>query len=227
MTSLFLLCLVAPGWAAEPEGVRVEGVVSYTGPLPKPVPVAEAMSERQLVERDPKTNALKDVVVWVEGVKAQGKRPAKPAAFLDQRGYFFVPHVVAVEAGQEVEFFNSDGANHGVHADSKNPRNCFNIVTPPGMGHKCKFVASKEPVRIDCPLHAPMAAWVFVFDHPYFAVTDKHGSFKLPPLPPGSYTLHIHHASGGMRRKQPIEVMAGPPQRLAIEFGKDDLKVRP
>jgi plastocyanin len=231
LVSLLALFTLIAGAIGEPptaeQNVLVEGTVAYTGPLPRPIEVIEAKAQRHLVERDAKTKGLRDAVVWIEGAKAPAKRGDRKAAFVDQQNFFFVPHVVAVEAGQEVEFFNSDGANHGVHADSKNPRNCFNIITPPGMGHKCKFVASSEPVRIDCPLHAPMAAWVFVFDHPYFVVTGKDGSFKLPPLPPGLYTLNVRHASGGMRRKQPLEIKAGEPQRLAIEFGKDDLRVSP
>jgi plastocyanin len=224
-----LLVLLVMRASAEPpaDPEVIEGTVTYTGPLPRPVPVAEANAERQLVERDPKTKGIRDAVVWIEGAKAPTRRGDRPRAVMDQQLFFFVPHVLAVEAGQEVEFTNSDGANHGVRADSKNPRNCFNVITPPGMSHRVKFGATKEPVRIDCPVHASMSAWVFVFDHPYFAVTGKDGSFRLPPLPPGSYTLHVRHASGAMSRRQSIKVEAGQAQRLSIAFAKDDLKVSP
>src|SRR3954469_19353758 len=42
------------GPKAEAGNVRVEGVVSYDGPLPEPVPVAEAGTVRHLVEVEPK-----------------------------------------------------------------------------------------------------------------------------------------------------------------------------
>lgn len=229
MTRSLLVLLISPCLLlADPPttDVVVEGKVTYTGPLPRPIEVQEAMAKRYLVERDPRTNRLKDAVVWIVGAKAPPKRAAKEAVFVDQQNYFFIPHVVAVEAGQDVEFSNSDAANHGVRADCKDARNCFNTITPPGRGHKVKFFASKDPVRIDCPLHGTMAAWIFVFDHPWFAVTKTDGTFKLPPLPPGTYTLHVRHASGGMVRKQPLIVKQGEPQRLAIEFGKDDLTVK-
>ena len=72
---LAVALLVAPLVAgrsdgAEPKGVRVEGVVTYTGPLPRPIPVIEAQAQRHLVERDAKTNGLKQAVVWVEGAEA-------------------------------------------------------------------------------------------------------------------------------------------------------------
>jgi hypothetical protein len=38
-----------------------------------------------------------------------------------------------------------------------------------------------------------MRAFVFVFDHPYFAVTSKTGTFALSDLPPGTYTIEAWH----------------------------------
>ena len=200
--------------------------MTYTGPLPRPIPVIEAQSERRLVERDPKTGALKDVGVWLEGVKTPGKRTVKIPPYMDQQSYFFVPHVLAVEAGVEVEFANSDSCNHGVRASNSDARNSFNLITPPGRSLKLRFHAAKDPVKIDCPLHAPMAAWVFVFDHVYYAVTGTDGKFTLPPVPPGTYTLRVLHPSGGMSHKRTVTVKAGEKQNLKIDFGKDDLKVK-
>ena len=125
------------------------------------------------------------------------------------------------------EFFNSDGANHGVTASCSEPKNCFNVITPPGQGYKHRFVASKGPVSLGCPLHAEMAGWVFVFEHLFFAVTSADGKFRLPPLPPGTYRLRVRHPSGGMNRSLELVVKEGQPQSLKIEFGKDDLKAGP
>ena len=47
--------------------VRVAGIVTYTGPLPDPIPITEAGTVRQLIEIEPKTKGLKDAVVWGEG----------------------------------------------------------------------------------------------------------------------------------------------------------------
>jgi len=51
------------------EPVRIEGLVTYDGRLPKPIPVNEADTSRQLIEVDPKTKGLKDAVVWLEGIR--------------------------------------------------------------------------------------------------------------------------------------------------------------
>ncbi|MGB2609542.1 MAG: hypothetical protein WBC80_11245, partial [Isosphaeraceae bacterium] len=39
--------------------VRVEGIVTYTGPLPDPIPITEAGTVRRLIEIEPKTKGLK------------------------------------------------------------------------------------------------------------------------------------------------------------------------
>ena len=136
---------VGPAWAGAPKvgpvppagTVRVEGVVSYDGPLPEPIPVHEAGTVRHLVEVEPKAKGLKEAVVWLEGVprpaRSGDEAPEEPVV-MDQQNYFFVPHVLAVEAGRAVEFRNGDVANHGVTASSPEPENRFNVVTPPGGG---------------------------------------------------------------------------------------------
>jgi plastocyanin len=209
------------------KAVAVEGTVTYTGPIPDPVPVLEADTVRHLVEVSPKTRGLKDAVVWLEGMKVPTDHPMKEKkpVVMDQKNHFFVPHVLAVEAGQEVEFLNSDPPNHGVLAASLEDKNCFNVVTPPGGSYKHRFVAGRNPaVALSCPLHANMAAWVFVFAHPYHAVTDASGKYRLPPVPPGAYTLVVQHPDGGMRRKLNLTVKAEKGISVDIEFGKDDLK---
>jgi plastocyanin len=208
--------------------VQVAGTITYDGPLPDPIPIAEAGTVRQLVEVDPKTRGLKDAVVWLEGVHepagAHQKLTDEPVV-MDQQNYFFVPHVLAVEAGREVEFRNSDVANHGVTARSPEPKNGFNVMTPQGGRYVHRFVASKTPVMIGCPIHGMMAAWVFVFDHRFHAVTDPQGHFRLPPVPPGRYTLRVHHADGGLRRTEQVVVAADKLLHLHIGFHDRDRKV--
>jgi plastocyanin len=207
--------------------VRVVGTITYDGPLPDPIPIPEAGTVRHLVEVDPKTKGLRDAVIWLDGVSAPGVAtrgaPEDPVV-VDQRDYAFVPHVLAVEAGRAVEFRNGDDANHGVRSSSPEPKNRFDIVTPPGGRQSHRFVASRSPVAIGCPVHGTMAAWVYVFDHPYHAVTGRGGEFRLPPVPPGRYTLQVRHPDGDMDRRQEIVVRAGEPVPLRIEFHGDDWK---
>jgi hypothetical protein len=92
-----------------------------------------------------------------------------------------------------------------------------------GEHYTHRFVASKHPIAIGCPVHASMAAWIYVFDHPYHAVTDVHGRFQLPPVPPGQYTLQVRHVDGGLKKLEAIETRAEDAVRLRIEFHEADL----
>ena len=75
----------------------------------------------KVIEIEPKTKGLKDAVVWLDGTPAAGNpatlSKANPVQ-MDQRDYCYVPHFLAVDAGQQVEFLNNDVANHGVSAAS-------------------------------------------------------------------------------------------------------------
>ena len=44
-------------------------------------------------------------------------------------------------------------------------------------------------VRVFCDIHAHMSAFIFVFAHPYFAVTDGVGRYRIDGVPPGTHTL--------------------------------------
>jgi plastocyanin len=217
------------GEGGSQEPARVEGIVTYTGPLADPIPIPEAGTERRPIEVAPETRGLKDAVVWLEGATVPAGSPKGPKSDpirMDQRDYQFLPHVLAITAGEEVEFLNSDAANHGVTASSPEPRNRFDVSTSPGVTYRHRFVASGRPVAIGCPIHGAMSAWIYVLDHPYHAVTDARGSFRLPPVPPGRYVLHVRHPDGGMGRRQEIDVRTPAPVRVRIEFGEKDRKTR-
>jgi plastocyanin len=229
-----VLVTLSPLWGAKDnatsasEPVRVEGIVTYDGRLPEPIHVAEAGTFRELIEVDPKTKGLKDAVVWLEGVTepvGSHQEVADKPVVMDQQSFFFVPHVLAVKSCQAVEFRNSDAANHGVRASSLEPRNQFNRMTPLRGHFTHRFVTSKHPVAIGCPIHSAMAGWIYVFDHGFHAVTDNKGRFTLPPVRTGRYTLRVHHPDGGLRKTVQILVDADTPLRLRIDFHEGDWKV--
>lgn len=222
---LALLSLDAP--AGAPPAVEVEGRVTYDGPIPPPVAVPEAAATRPLVEVDPGTGGLREAVVWLEGVPApagagDGDEADTDPVVMDQLNFFFVPHVLAVRSGRPVEFRNSDNAIHGITASSLEPANQFNVTTTAGNRYTHRFRASRFPVAIGCPFHTAMAAWIFAFDHPWFAVTDDEGRFRLPAVPPGEYALEVRHPDGRLRSRRTIAVEAGKPCRVAVDLHAGD-----
>lgn len=112
---------------------------------------------------------------------------------LDQSGCRFTPHVQAAHAGSSVTAINSDPALHTVHGAIAG-KTTFNQAMPL-QGMKKKFpLAEAGLTRVTCDAgHSWMTAWIYVFDHPYFAVTGKDGSFELRDVPPGEHTLAVWH----------------------------------
>jgi plastocyanin len=106
---------------------------------------------------------------------------------MDQKNETFVPHVLAIVAGTTVDFPNSDGTYHNVFSLSRTKS--FDLGRY--AAGRSKSVRFDRPgiVRVFCEIHSHMSAFILVFAHRYFAVTDDEGRFRLDNVPPGTYTL--------------------------------------
>jgi hypothetical protein len=70
-----------------------------------------------------------------------------------------------------------------------------------------------------------MMAWVYVFDHSYFAMTDAAGAYEIRGLAPGTYRLSIRHGPGGLARDVEVRVTSGGTTRADVAFETADLKL--
>jgi plastocyanin len=201
---------------------EIQGRVLLTGELPasKKVPITidqyvcgtEQMTADLVVSG---AREVRNVVVWLEN-PPPGAPSAPPATTtpMDQKECVFVPRVVIVPAAGTVEFLNSDRLLHNLHSVSRdNPP--FNRTQPKGRTIPVTFV-KPEIVRIDCDLHSWMRGWVVVAAHPFYALTDAQGRFRLDNVPPGPYTLRVWHERLG-ELSRPVTVTEGAPP-LTIEM---------
>ena len=110
-------------------------------------------------------------------------------ARMDQQNERFVPHVLAITAGTWVDFPNDDRIYHNVFSLSKTKE--FNLGRY-AAGHS-KAVRFENPgiVRVFCEIHSHMSAFILVFAHRYFAVTDDEGRYRIDGIPPGTYTVAV------------------------------------
>ncbi len=127
--------------------------------------------------------------------------PTTPVT-LDQHGCRYHPHVLGVQVGQPLEIVNSDPVGHNIHPVPAENRG-FNLSQPKeGMKSEKTFTQPEVMIPVGCDVHNWMNAWIGVLDHPYFAVTGEDGSFELPNLPPGTYTLAVWHSELGEKTQE-------------------------
>jgi plastocyanin len=137
-------------------------------------------------------------------------------ARLDQRGERFVPHIVAIGVGGTVDFPNSDPTFHNVFSLSD--------VRSFDLGRyatgRSKTVRFDKPgvVRVFCDIHAHMSAFIFVFAHPYFDVTDGQGRFRIDGIPPGTHTLVLWNETIEPQSRQ-VTVADGGEVELNLTIG--------
>lgn len=140
--------------------------------------------------------------------------PSRPVPLV-QQGCQFQPHVLGLMPGQPLEIFSRDPVPHNVFADPRqNPR--WNISMMPGAAPVIERFAQPEVmIPVACNVHPWMHAYVGVVASPYFAVTDGQGTFTLPRVPPGSYTLEVWQQRYGLQRRQ-VDVL--PRQQVRVVF---------
>ena len=126
-------------------------------------------------------------VVWLEGVAAV-KMEAK-ALEIRQEGIEFRPRVLAVPAGSTVKFPNGDDVFHNVFSFSKAER--FDLGRYPKGESKSVTFEKKGLIDVRCEVHDHMRSYIHVFDHPCFAVAAEDGTYAIPKVPPGKYTLVV------------------------------------
>ncbi|MDQ3350071.1 MAG: carboxypeptidase regulatory-like domain-containing protein [Acidobacteriota bacterium] len=131
----------------------------------------------------------------------------EPRARMDQRKEMFVPHVLAIVAGTTVDFPNSDLTYHNVFSLSKT--RSFDLGRY-AVG-RSKAVRFDRPgiVRVFCDIHSHMSAYILVFAHRYFAVTDQEGRYRIDAVPPGTYTVMTWSESAPMDSRRIVIPEAG------------------
>lgn len=141
--------------------------------MPAPLPPAD---RRSVVYLDPAPRAAFDA-------------RDEPRARIDQRNESFVPHVLAIVAGTTVDFPNSDVTYHNVFSLSRTKS--FDLGRY--AAGRSKSVRFDRPgiVRVFCEIHSHMSAFILVFAHRFFAVTDDEGRYRIEGVPPGTYTLAV------------------------------------
>lgn len=116
---------------------------------------------------------------------------------LDQVGCMYRPRVAGMRVGGALRVKNSDPTNHNVNIRSLRNEGSNQVQGAGAPDFVWRPSKREVPVPIECNAHPWMRAWVGVFDHPWFAVSDADGAFDIAGLPAGSYEIEAWHESFG------------------------------
>jgi hypothetical protein len=180
----------------------VHGVVRLQGTVPADTTYSITTDQdrcgmqltvRRVVQRD---SAVVDAVVWLDDVRSGKPLPETRRLELSHERCVFEPRVQAGVAPSTLNVLNDDRMAHTTtltHVGASHP-----IATIPftddGQVVPTEAAARQSGViEARCREHPWAEAYLATFDHPYFAVTDADGSFRIDEIPPGRYTLKVWH----------------------------------
>jgi plastocyanin len=204
---LATLALLAAGRGetADPAAGSIRGRVELRR-VPAPVEPRLEVTDLGLAAPRDVPDRRQSVVYLESAPRGAFEEANRPRATLDQRNQTFVPYVLAVTVGTTVDFPNNDRTYHNVFSFSKARR--FDLGRY-GRGQS-KSLRFDEPgvVRVFCEIHSHMSAFILVFAHRYFAVTDAEGRYHIDDVPPGTYTV-VAWNDGEARSSHAVRVPEG------------------
>jgi len=232
--AVFLGALVGMLGLGASEAGDILGTVTLAGPAP-PVGLLSSKADHAVCGAEPRpsealllspSGGVKNAVVFVAYERMEGWR--SPTTFqIDQRRCAFAPRVLIIPPGATVEVLNSDGILHNFHTLSRlNPS--VNLAQPARARPVRVTFEHPEIVQVKCDLHGEgfMRAWIVVASHPYYALTDDDGRFRLPDVPRGPHVLEVWHEVLGSTRV-PISVGASGSVESTVTFPKAEPATKP
>jgi len=210
---------------ARPTGGTISGKVTYEGTPAKPKPID--MSKEPSCAKQHATpittetvvtgpnNSLENVVVYVSAGAADENPPSQAVKF-DQKGCQYIPHVLAFQVNQALEIANDDQTSHNIHPLPKLNRE-WNKSQPPGTPAITEKYDKPEFIPVKCNIHPWMHGNFAVLKNSHYSVSKEDGSFSLPNLPPGKYTITAWHESYG-EQTQDVTIAGSETKTINLVF---------
>ena len=155
-------------------------------------------------------NTLENVVVYISAGADDANAPSQAVTFT-QKGCQYLPHVLAMHTGQELQVVNDDQTSHNIHPLAKVNRE-WNKSQPPGSPAIQDKFDQPEFISVKCNIHPWMHGWFVVLKTNHYSISKDDGGFSLPNLPPGKYTVTAWHEDYGTQTQ---DVTSPPPATTA------------
>lgn len=199
-------------------GALTAAFPAFQGSLPVSS-AAELPTAGTLVGKIVLTNRRKGnegTIVYLRGIQGNFQ-PAQKMAAIDQKRKVFMPHVLPVQKGATVRFFNSDPFTHNAHV-YWDAHSMYNQAQPPQGSSDWTPPRTGEYVVL-CNIHPEMSAFLVVLDHPFFALVVA-SEFKIENIPVGTYTLvAVRDVRGELKGQETqVTIKSGETTSVALKF---------
>ena len=225
-------------------GATLKGTVNFKGDVPpdETITIKKDVSYCGKEQKAGKyivfDSRVKNVVVWIEGIE-KGKAVPKKNVDVTIKNCRAIPHVNIGFVGGNYVFKNEDEILHTVQSKlglayqrkvSSRPledgASIYNLALPTtGLEVKKRIkkwhriTEDTGFIQVRSNTHNWIRGYIYIFDHPYAAVTDARGTFEMDSLPAGSYILKAWHEGFGMK-EQNIKVKSGELLEIEIAFAQ-------
>lgn len=206
-------------------GGTIQGVVKLAGAAPTVPPIKTtknqdycgASIENPIYEVG-KDGGLKNVEVFLKGIEKGKANPGGTVTLLNTH-CMFSPRVQGSSVGQQIKIASDDPILHNTHPQNNDTNaTIYNIALPfKGFSVTKPLPSTPELIRVKCDVHEWMRAWIWEFDHPYYATTDADGHFEIKDVPPGTYTVVAWHEVMGQKDAS-ATVAPGKPVTVDFSF---------
>ena len=190
--ALSMLFLVLSGgnllWAEAPTGSLVGRVVVTGSSTPdqiveitRDVLVCGKTATIRTVEINRETGGLEGAVVSVDGIPIPTTESLLPPVVIANSRCAFSPRITAGRVGQQLMVRSDDPILHNTHLTLET-RTFMNVALVPAGRPVGKQLTKPGIYQVKCDVHKFMTAILMAFHHPFFAVTDGTGTFRISHL---------------------------------------------
>jgi hypothetical protein len=208
-------------------GVKLTGTLDFDGVFPADTVIqlpadAAGCGQRITDHRVQHTGTrIGGAIVWITDIRTGKPLPLGRRFELVNEDCMLSPQVQAVVAPATLNVASEDVALHRDRIINVGTGELEGIAPFNDNGEVVPFdrlLDGTEQLEITCDLHPWAKAWILVLDHPYFATSEKNGTFSIEDVPPGSYHVKAWHPLLGTA-EQAITVAAGKPASVALRIG--------
>ncbi len=155
---------------------------------------------------------LEGALVWVSDVHQGQALTSDRRADLAIVRCQFVPRMLALVQGTTINLQSKDATVHHTRFYSEAEGELLSrmlTVDRWAVVPSAKIAAQPGLVRVRLSRHPYVRGFVAVFDHPYFAVTNRYGRYRITGLPAGTYHVRVWHERADSVTEQTVTVKPG------------------